>query len=189
MRFIDESARGYFNRYFLLDRSNEGRRYFHQDWGDVRLVVMDSEIETRPGSKQYAYVEAALRDGARRDMLLVIALHQPPYSSGSHGSNPELQGIVGELAPRFGVELVLAGHDHNYERTKRIDGVTYIVAASGGANIRRMSPSWFSAVVRTEPHYLLLDVDRGSLVGRAINLAGNVFDSFVIVPNAPRAPL
>ena len=97
-----------------------------------------------------------------------------------------MREVVGELAPRFGVELVLAGHDHDYERTKPVDGVTYIVAASAGATIRKLSPSSFSEVLRTEPHFVLFDVDRGSLVGRVINLQGDTFDSFVIPPNAPR---
>ncbi|CAN0594479.1 unnamed protein product, partial [Laminaria digitata] len=107
----------------------------------------------------------------------------------AHGSTLEIREVIGDLAPKYGVELVLAGHDHNYERTKRIDGVTYMVAASGGAPIRRLRPSWFSAAVRTEPHFVIFDVERGSLVGRAVNLNGETFDSFVIPPNPARVDL
>ena len=67
-----------------------------------------------------------------------------------------------------------------------MDGVTYMVAASGGANIRAITPSSFSAALRTEPHYVLFDVIKGGLQGRAVNLQGNVFDSFVIAPNPAR---
>lgn len=182
----DVSPRGYFDRFFLSDRVNDGHRYFSLDWGDVRVLIMDSEIEARRGSDQYAFLEAKMRDGAERGMLMVVSLHYPPYSSGEHGSNLEMREVLGELAPRFGVELVLAGHDHNYERTHPVDGVTYIVAASAGATIRKLYPSSFSAALRTEPHFVLFDVDRGSLVGRAINLYGDTFDTFVIPPNPPR---
>jgi hypothetical protein len=41
--------------------------------------------------------------------------------------------------------------------------------------------------LRTEPHFVLFDVDRGSLVGRTINLYGDTFDSFVIAPNPPQS--
>jgi hypothetical protein len=98
----------------------------------------------------------------------------------------EMREVIGELGPRFGVELVLAGHDHDYERTKPIDGVTYMVAASAGATIRKLSPNTFTEVLRTEPHFVLFDVERGSLAGRTINRAGETFDSFVIPPSAPR---
>jgi Icc-related predicted phosphoesterase len=182
----DVSPRRYFEKYFLSQMVSSGNRYYHVDWGDVRVVIMDSETEARPGSDQYAFLERTLREGAAKDMLMIMSLHYPPYSSGEHGSNLEMREVVGELAPRYGVELVLAGHDHDYERTEAIDGVTYIVAASAGATIRKLSPSKFSKVLRTEPHFVLFDADRGSLVGRTINLAGNTFDSFVIEPNPPR---
>ena len=60
--------------------------------------------------------------------------------------------------------------------------------ASGGANIRAMNPNEFSVKVRTEPHFVLFDVDRKSLVGRAINLRGDTFDDFVVPPNPPNPP-
>ena len=183
----DNSQRLHYRRYFLSERYMQGNRYYYQDWGDVRVVCADSEIETRQGSEQYAFLEAALKDGAKKDMIMLLNMHYPPYSSGAHGSTLELREVVGDLAPKYGVELVLAGHDHDYERTKRIDGVTYIVAASGGAPIRRIQPMWFSAAVRTEPHFVIFDVERKTLVGRAINLNGETFDSFVIPPNPPRA--
>lgn len=185
----DNSQRLHYRRYFLSELYMQGNRYYYQDWGDVRVIIVDSEIECREGSEQYEFLDAALKEGAEKDMIMLLSMHYPPYSSGAHGSTLELREVVGDLAPKYGVELVLAGHDHDYERTKRIDGVTYIVAASGGAPIRRIRPSWFSAAVRTEPHYVIFDVERGSLVGRAVNLNGETFDSFVIPPNPPRAKL
>lgn len=182
----DDSPRQLFQRFFLTPLWAGGRRYYVQDWGDVRVVVLDSEIELRAGSLQHAFAEEALKTGAQRGQLLLLAMHYPPYSSGEHGSFLEIRAVVSDLARRFGVELVVAGHDHDYERTKIIEGTTYVVAASAGATIRRLTPSDFTEVLRTEPHFLLIDVERGGLVARAINLAGDTFDSFTIVPNPPR---
>lgn len=182
----DVSPRRYFEKYFLADILANGRRYYKIDWGDVRVVLLDSEIEMRPGSAQYAFLEDALAEGARDGMLMILSLHYPPYSSGEHGSNMEMRSVLGEIGPRYGVELILAGHDHDYERTKKIDGVTYIVAASAGATIRKISPSSFSEVLRTEPHFVLFDVERGSMAGRTINRAGETFDSFVLEDSPPK---
>ncbi len=184
----DNSKRQHFRRYFLMGRVNDGKRYYVTDWGNVRVVNMDSEIEMRPGSEQHDFLTRVLSEGAERNMLMILNLHYPPYSSGSHGSTRETRSVIGDLAPRYGVEVVLAGHDHNYERTKRIDGVTYMVAASGGAPVRKIRPSWFSARVRTEPHFVIFDVARDTLTGRAVNLEGEVFDSFVIENNPPHEP-
>jgi len=184
----DNSQRRHFRRWFLLERWAQGNRYYWHDWGDVRVICLDTEIEMRPGSAQYEFLIGALEGAVENDRLIVLSFHYPPYSSGAHGPNPSLQKIFDELGPRYGIELILSGHDHNYERTKPIEGVTYIVAASGGAPIRRLQPSWWSAAVRTEPHYVIFDVDRGNLIGRAVNLDGAVFDSFIIRPHPPRGP-
>lgn len=184
----DNSQRLSFRRFFLSDLWAEGNRYYVQDWGDVRVIALDSEIEMRPGSDQHRFMESALASGAHQGKIMVLSLHYPPYSSGEHGSNPEVRSVLAPLARRYGVEVILAGHDHDYERTKPIDGTTYIVAASGGAPIRRVIPNDFTAVFRTEPHYVLFDVSNGHLVGRAINLDGEVFDDFIIEANEPRGP-
>jgi Icc-related predicted phosphoesterase len=184
----DNSQPLYFRRLFLTDLFAEGNRYYVQDWGDVRYVALDSEIEIRPGSDQYAFMERALAEGAERGMLMVLSLHYPPYSSGEHGSNEEIRSVLNPICRKYGVEIVLTGHDHNYERTKPIFGTTYLVAASGGAPIRRVIPSDFTAVFRTEPHYVLFDVEDGQLVGRALNLAGEVFDTFIVPDNPPGGP-
>lgn len=182
----DDSPQRYFERYFVTDLYAAGPRYYRQDYGDVRFVAMDSEVDIGRGSAQWNFIERSLEQGAIEGRWMVLSLHRPPYSSGEHGSDLGMRAIVDELAPKYGVEIVLAGHDHDYERTKPIEGVTHIVAASAGATIRPVSPSDFTAVLRTEPHIVIFDVERDRLVGRTINLQGETFDSFVIPDNPPR---
>src|SRR5690606_24122442 len=144
--------------------------YYYQDWGDLRLIAVDAEIECRGGCVQNWFARNALAEGARRGMLMIVTLHLPPYSSGAHGSNEYVQEAVEELATEFGVELVISGHDHNYERTKPIAGVTYLVSGAAGAPIRPVDKQYFSETVRTEPHYVVLDVNRDRISLRAINV-------------------
>jgi Icc-related predicted phosphoesterase len=115
-----------------------------------------------------------------------MMLHFPPYSSGDHGSHLGVQEPVTQLAKRHGVELVITGHDHNYERTVEIEGTTYIVSGSAGAPIRAVRPQWFTAHARTEPHYVLIDVEGHRMTLRAVNLKGEVFDTHIIEPNPPQ---
>ncbi len=182
----DLGNRGYYNKFFFLDRRTKGNRYFVTDWGNVRLVALDLDIVCEQRCDQYEYVRSALEEGAKQNKLLVMFLHYPPYSSGAHGSNLELRAVMGKLAKTYGVELVITGHDHDYERTKSIDGTTYIVSGSAGAPIHPVRPHDFTAAARTEPHYVLVDVDGDQLSVRAVNLKGEVFDSVVIPPNPPQ---
>jgi len=182
----DVSGRDYFRRYFLHALWSRNEHYFVRDWGNLRVVGVDSGIECREGCSQYYFAERALAEGARRGQLLVMAMHYPPYSSGEHGSSAEVQGPISALARRHGVELVLTGHDHDYERTRPIEGTTYIVTGSSGAPIRPVKPRWFTAEARTEPHYVLVDVEPRRLIVRAVNLAGDTFDTAVIDDNPAR---
>jgi Icc-related predicted phosphoesterase len=185
----DESSTGLYRDFFRIDDWAESERYYAKDWGNVRVVSIDPLDECRGGCSQYLYLDEVLAEGVSNNMLLVMVVHYPPYSSGAHGSDLEMREIVHSLATKYGVELVLAGHDHDYERTKLIDGVTYIVAASAGAPIRPVSPQPFSAVLRTEPHYVLIDVEQDSMTLRAINLDGETFDFVSIAPNPPTIEL
>jgi Icc-related predicted phosphoesterase len=181
----DVGARNYFRRYFMQSLWAEDARYFARDWGNLRVLAVDGGIECRDGCDQYAFANRVLADGARKDMLMVMMLHYPPYSAGEHGSQEGVQKPISELAERYGVELVVAGHDHNYERTKVINGVTYVVSGSAGAPPRAVVPRWFTANARTEPHFVRVDVEQDRMVLRAMNLDGDTFDATVITDNPP----
>ena len=183
----DVSGRDYFRHYFLHALWADNQHYFVRDWGQLRVVGVDSGIECREGCSQYFFAERALAEGERQGKLMVMALHYPPYSSGEHGSSPDVQGPISTLARRHGVELVLTGHDHDYERTRPIDGTTYVVTGSSGAPIRPIQPRWFTAEARTEPHYVLVDVEPERLILRAVNLRGETFDTAVIDANPPHS--
>ena len=185
----DLGNRGYYARYFFLNRWAHGKSYYVADWGLVRFVSLDVTIICQQRCAQYEYVRAALEEGAARNQWLILFMHDPPYSSGAHGSNLQLRAVIADLAKRYGVELVVTGHDHDYERTQPIDGTTYIVSGSAGAPIRPIQPQPFTAAARTEPHYVLIDIDRDRLTLRAINLRGEAFDTATIRPTPPGGPV
>ncbi len=66
----------------------------------------------------------------------VVVGHHPIYSSGFYGNDPHLRAKLATLMQRHGVQLYINGHDHNYERSKPINGITYLVVGGGGAHLR-----------------------------------------------------
>ena len=88
--------------------------------------------------------------------------------------------VAAEQQSLYGVESVISGHDHDYERTKPIRGVTYFVSGAAGAPIRAVEEQHFSATVRTEPHYMLFDVSKRRMTMRAVNLKGETFDTCLV---------
>jgi predicted MPP superfamily phosphohydrolase len=183
----DLGNRGYYNSHFFLDKWAKDSSYYVTDWGNVRFISLDLTVVCQR-CRQFEFVVRALEEGAAFDKTMVMFLHSPPYSSGKHGSDLQLRSVIAPLAKQYGVELVVTGHDHDYERTKPIAGTTYIVSGSAGAPVRPIDPQEFTASARTEPHYVLIDVDSDQLSLRAINLYGEVFDSATISPNPPGGP-
>ncbi len=116
--------------YFTLP-GNE--RYYRLRRGPVEFFLLDSD-EREPdgateGSIQAQWLEAALAD-SEADFQVVL-MHHAPYSSGAH------YGIKSMRWPyaAWGADLVIAGHDHDYERM-HVDGLPYLVVGTGGAALR-----------------------------------------------------
>lgn len=102
--------------------------------GGVHFVVHDSNL---PAAKLLELAGpwhvADLRASSAR--FRVAALHHSPWSSGENSLTPEVVALREALTPFFartGVDLVLAGHDHTYERTRPLDGVVYVTSGAGG---------------------------------------------------------
>jgi hypothetical protein len=75
------------------------------------------------------------------------------------------------------VELVLAGHVHNYERTRPIDGVTYVVTGGGGRGTREVAESEFTAYSARVAHFVHVTIAGETMRLVAIDATGQPFDA------------
>lgn len=155
-----------------------GEKWYSFDWGPVHFAAIDTEADY---GTQMSWLDADLSSTELR--WKVVFLHRPPYSSGYHGSDTSLRTQLAPVLARHGVQLVLAGHDHNYERTLPQDGVVYIVTGGGGIGTKAVGTSSFTAFSEDVIHYLQIEVAGDEMVVHAIDGTGYEFDS-VIVPAA-----
>ncbi|WP_157987819.1 metallophosphoesterase family protein [Jiangella endophytica] len=151
--------------------------WYEQRVGPVRVIVLDTE---RTGdAAQTAWLEERLAARQPAGTWTVVALHKPPYSAGQHGSDPQVQARWVPLFEEYDVPLVLAGHDHDYQRSKVLDGVVYVVSGAG-AKLRPTGQADFTAVSSSTLHYVDLLVYADRLVGRAIDQSGDLVDAFTV---------
>ncbi|QYG93186.1 metallophosphoesterase [Iamia sp. SCSIO 61187] len=161
-----------------LDRLGTPARYHSATRGPVDLFFLDS---SEPGiaeggtHTQLEWLDDMLASATSR--WKVVALHHPLYSSGRHGSTERLQDLVEPILVRHHVDLVLAGHDHHYERTVPIDGITHVVSG-GGCKTTGVRPRRFTAAAASTLEFVKLDIVEDRLVGRAIRPEGDVIDRF-----------
>jgi hypothetical protein len=151
--------------------------WWSSDLGDVLLVGLDSNHADSPD--QRAWLERTLRAATERWRIVVV--HHPPYSAGYQGSSDEVRAAFVPLFERYGVQLVISGHDHDYQRSVPINGVTYVVTG-GAAGTRRTGEADFTAVSFSWHHFVELGVFPDRIEVRAVNQDARVADDAIIDP-------
>jgi hypothetical protein len=154
---------------------DSGEKWYSYDWGNVHFAALDTEAS-------YATQAKWLDDDLATSQLpwKIVYLHRPPYSSGTHGSDGALREALAPVLRKHGVQLVLAGHDHNYERMHPQDGVAYVVTGGGGKGTREVGTSSFTAFSEAVIHFVYVEVNADELVLHAIDATGVEFDSMVV---------
>lgn len=150
-------------------------RWWARRRGDVLVIGLDSTVAGDPG--QRAWLEATLASATER--WRIVVLHHPPFSAGYQGSDQRARRAFAALFERHGVQLVVAGHDHDYQRSVPVGGVTYVVSG-GAAGSRRTGEAEFTAVSFSWHHFVELAVFPDRLVVRAVSPGLRVADEAVI---------
>ena len=105
-------AAGYF-AYFGDRAGPAGRGYYSFNVGSWHVISLNSEISTAAGSPQEAWLKADLAASSQRCTLAYW--HKPLFSSGPHGNDPSVKPLW-DVLYAADADVVLAGHDHDYER-------------------------------------------------------------------------
>lgn len=157
-------------------------RFYTTTHGPVDAFYLDTVAMVRreeSARQQVAWLDHALSQATRP--WRIVCLHHPVYSSGRHGSTPVLRRLLEPVLRDHEVDLVLSGHDHHYERTVPIDGITYVVSG-GGCKLTDVTPSEISEVAVSKLQFLRLHATRARLATRCIGVGGEVLDSFELAP-------
>jgi acid phosphatase type 7 len=105
-------AAGYF-AYFGDRAGPAGRGYYSFDVGSWHVISLNSEVSAAAGAAQETWLKGDLAASSQRCTLAYW--HKPLFSSGPHGNNSSVKPLW-EALYAAGAEVVLAGHDHDYER-------------------------------------------------------------------------
>ena len=190
-----DDGRPYRDVFVLPDNGASGsfpdhaERYYSFDHGPVHFVALDTETAFADPTRRQAQLAWLENDlAATPQPWRVVYMHRPPYSSGSgHGSDLVVRQALVPIFERYGVQLVISGHDHVYERSipwrEFVAGggfVTYVVSGGGGAPTYGAGIGPWTAASLAAHHYVRVTADGCLLRGEAVGLTGSVFDTFQI---------
>ncbi len=136
--------------------------FYSYDYNNVHFLVMSAKSVYYKGSEQYNFVVDDLKKASENENVnwIVVSSYGPPYTSPSeHTAFKELREVYHPIFEKYGVDLVLGGHNHNYQRTYPLtynpndsgepkitntatgeykgqkDGIVFAIVGTGGVNL------------------------------------------------------
>jgi hypothetical protein len=162
---------------FALPDSEE---YYAVDFGRAHFITLNTEMDLYGSQRTWLENDLVAASSDTSIYWIFVNFHRPPYSSGSHGSQMDVRNAWCSLFETYDVDLVFSGHDHDYERTIPVNDVVYIVTGGGGAPLRHVDSTWFTAYSESTYHFCLIELMTRKLILKAIKPDGTVFDSLIM---------
>jgi acid phosphatase len=154
----------------------QGRYYTFREQS-VQFFALDTN-HNADWTAQLAWLEQELH---RSDASWKIVFgHHPIYSSGHYGSDRALIETLTPLFKRYNVALYINGHEHSYERTRPIEGTTYLITGIGGAYLRPVAKSEWTEFSVMQYGFSAIEIYPDRLEIQGIGTDGTVFDRGVM---------
>lgn len=163
--------------------------WFAFSYGNSRFIILDTNRSYSPGSEQYNWlVEELDSDESESSDFRFAFFHHPPYSeqwdSPGYIGEASVRAFLVPLLEEYGVDIVFAGHTHDYEQGKRVlengHEIYYVITGGGGAALDRIETRDWDVIQIHESayHCVVVDVKGAVLDFESIGLDGGVIDSF-----------
>ena len=201
----DVASASYYQNIFDLPKNNtpQTELYYSVEYGETVFICLNSE--TPSDITQYNWLKATLAANASKKWK-IISFHRPFYTVGPHAGEMDAYWNTWFKAfDDYGVDLILTGHDHLYERFKPInrnvstsspvanygsqptEGRCQVVCGGAGAPLYTAGSSSFLQAFKSDYHYVMFDVTGTSLCGTVYDDTNVVIDNFCInKPNSAK---
>ncbi len=184
--YLTSGASGYFT-YFSGFGGPSGNGYYSYNLGDWHVVVLNSNCSDiggcQAGSPEETWLKADL--AAHPSLCTLAYWHHPLFTSGQEGDTTAVRPLWQDLY-NAGAELVLNGHDHDYERFKPqtptgsydpAKGIVEIVSGTGGSNHTKTGKKQANSVVFNNQTFgvLKLTLNPSSYAWQFLPVSGATF--------------
>ena len=170
--------------------------YYAVNYGEAVFISLNSEEPDNVD--QYNWLIATLQANATKRWK-IISFHKPFYTVGPHiGEMDDYYNTWWKAFDDYGVDLLLNGHDHMYERAKPInrnisttepvlaygsgpnDGRCEIVCGGAGAGLTQLTSGWYIESFKQSHNFCKFDVTHNIITGTVYDENNLVIDSFII---------
>lgn len=184
--YLTGRARGYFE-YFGRRAGNPDQAWYSFDLATWHVIVLNSECSyiggCGPGSAEERWLATDL--AAHPNGCTLAYWHEPRWSSGTHGDNPLYGALWGDLAAA-GADVILNGHDHDYERFAPLsadgqvdaNGIREFIVGTGGESHYKFHLPATGSQARIADTFgvLSLALEPGAYAWRFVSVSGTTLD-------------
>jgi UDP-2,3-diacylglucosamine pyrophosphatase LpxH len=156
----------------------QGKRYYTRTQGDVRFYALETSSLVNPEDPdrkaQLAWLDREL--AASKAKWNIVYGHHNVYSAGQYGINQVMVRDITPILKKHNVKLFINGHDHNYQRSKPIDGTTYMVCGGGGASLYPVTDQSWTAYAKSTHSFGIVEVYQDQIILTGIDKNGKILD-------------
>ncbi len=167
---------------------------YYIDYQGARIISLNSMammLDEVAFYKQKNWLEKVLQNNPQK--WTIIMHHHPIYSAGKGRDNSRFRVELQPIYKRYGVDLVLQGHDHTYARggnfplgkqVREDAGPVYVVSVSGPKMYESAMSEWMDRIAMNTQLFQLIDVKKSQLNYRAYTVTGELYDAFFLQKRA-----
>ncbi|WP_437397840.1 metallophosphoesterase [Flagellimonas lutimaris] len=169
---------------------------YYMDYQNMRIIGLNSNVDHE---KQAKWVEKLLSE-TDKDWI-IVTFHHPLFSASDGRDNKEWRALMKPIFDKYGVDLVLQGHDHSYARGRVspnenvLDGVNlrdktgtvYVVSVSGGKMYGLRKNGWegYDAerdrAAENTQLFQVITIEDGKLSFESYTAVGELYDAFDLI--------
>jgi len=189
----------------LMNKFNLDREYYSFDYGNTHFLAMSSELNDDTDMGQYNFVKLDLSKARSNPLTdwIIVYFHRPFYS-GSGSEDSDLRDMYQPLFENYGVDLVLTGHAHNYQRSyplnyninrpdspliadhqqsqyNKTTGIVFAIVGTGGESIQSVDKKPYLANIYEGFGCLNVEINGKTLSAEFYTDKGNTIDHFEII--------
>ena len=180
--------------YNFSNNPANSERYYSFKWGDSKFICLDANISYAVGSAQYTWLINELRCNDQK--WVFVFFHQPPWTNAwsadyyipfspyfMYQGNVDMRTVLVPEFERYGVDFVVNGHSHCYQRGA-LNGVQYLITGGAGASTLDANKTSSAPNISTEiyrNHFVRFDITGDTAKYVMINDNGQHMDSVQVV--------
>lgn len=167
---------------------------FFVDYKNLRIISFDSaadgELENEDGyevTSQKVWLDSVLRTNTKE--WVIVTTHLPFYSPKESRDNAHIRKYFQPILEKYGVDLVLTGHDHSYGRGTATDSsnpdqaIMYVVSVSGPKLYSAGNKAWMQQKGSYIQLFQNINIKNNVLVYEAYTASGKLYDKFTLKKN------